>query len=149
MLPGVGIVVYRLLDSPFKSKYVYVAENITVSVRAGQAVRAGQRIAIMHPETPHMETGWASGRGPETPALARGHQCRCGDPGGWSTIEGRNFDHLLVVLGTPSGYLQPNVPNQRMPPGWPTWPSGASAAPIPCWLTPMWESWTPRYGREH
>jgi hypothetical protein len=123
--PGGGAVVYRLLNGPFAGKYVYDAENITVTVRVGQTVRAGQRIAILHYGSPFMETGWASGHGPETLAIARGHQCTCGDPGGWSSIEGRNFDQLLVFLHAPSGYLQPNPPRQSMPPGWPKLPSHA------------------------
>ncbi|MBV8943261.1 MAG: hypothetical protein JO240_16170 [Solirubrobacterales bacterium] len=130
--PGGGVVVYRLLAGPFAGKYVYVAEDITVRVKRGQIVRAGQRIATLHDQFPYMETGWASGKGPETLAIARGHQCRCGDPGGWSTIEGRNFDQLLVALGAPSGYLQPNPPRQRMPRRWPRWRrSRSSTASIP------------------
>jgi hypothetical protein len=124
--PGGGAVVYRLSSGPFAGKWVYDAENITVTVSAGQKVRTGQRIAILHDASPYLETGWASGRGPETLSIADGHQCTCGDPGGWSTIEGRNFDRLLVLLGAPSGYLQPNVPNQSMPRGWPKMPSKAS-----------------------
>jgi hypothetical protein len=127
--PGGGIVVYRLLAGPFAGKYVYVAERITVRVKRGQIVAAGQPIATLHNESPHMETGWASGKGAETLAIARGHQCRCGDPGGWSTIEGRNFDRLLVALGAPSGYLQPNPPRQRMPRGWPRWPRPRRGTP--------------------
>jgi CSLREA domain-containing protein len=118
--PGGGIVVYRLLDGPFAGKYVYVAEHITVTVRAGQLVRAGQPIATLHAGYPWSEFGWAAGRGPEALAMADGHRCSCSDPGGWSTIEGRNFNHLLVQLGAPPGYLQ-SVPNQSMPAGWPTW----------------------------
>jgi hypothetical protein len=141
--PGGGIVVYRLLAGPFAGKYVYVAENITVLVKRGQVVRAGQRIATLHDESPYMETGWASGKGAETLAMARGHKCRCGDPGGWSTVEGRNFNHLLVALGAPSGYLQPNPPRQRMPRGWPRWPrSRSSTARIPHSPTPMSEGST-------
>lgn len=124
------IVVYRLSDGPFAGKYVYVAENITVDVRQAQTVKAGQQIATAHDRSPHLETGWASGRGSETLAIADGHQCRCGDPGGWSTIEGRNFDAVLVALGAVSGYLQPGPPKQSMPPGWPRWPrpSGTTEA---------------------
>lgn len=118
--PGGGIVVYRLLEGPFAGKYVYVAEHITVSVKAGQLVRAGQQIATLHSGYPWSEFGWAAGPGPEAMAMADGHRCPCSDPGGWSTIEGRNFDHLLVALGAPSGYLQ-SVPNQSMPSGWPTY----------------------------
>ncbi len=117
---GGGVVVYRLSSGPFAGKYVYVSENITVSVRAGQTVRAGERIATLHDAYPNLETGWAAGKRDKTLADVDRHRCPCGDPGGWSTIEGRNFDHLLVVLGAPSGYLQPNLPKQTMPTGWPT-----------------------------
>jgi hypothetical protein len=116
--PG-AIVVYRLVDGAFAGKYVYVAENITVRVDAGQKVRAGQRIAIVHDGFPYMETGWASGTGVETLAIADGHQCSCEDPGGWSTVEGRNFSSLLVRLGAPAGRLQPDAPSQHMPHRWP------------------------------
>lgn len=120
--PGGGIVVYVLTDGPFAGKYVYVAENITAVVRAGQTVRAGQRIAILHPSQPDMETGWGSSRVGRPLALIRGDACPCGDPGGWSSIEGRNFNRVLVALGAPSGRMQPNPPAQAMPRGWPSWP---------------------------
>lgn len=128
--PVGGIVVYRLSDGPFAGKYVYVAENITVDVKEGQKVRVGQQIATARDWSPHIETGWASGTGSETLAIADGHQCRCGDPGGWSTIEGRSFDALLVALGAVSGYLQPDPPKQSMPAAWPSSPqaSGITAA---------------------
>jgi CSLREA domain-containing protein len=119
--PGGGIVVMRLLDGPFAGKYVYVAEHITVSVRAGQTVRAGQQIATLHAGYPWSEWGWAAGAGPEALAMADGHWCHtCPDVGDWSTIEGRTMNTLLVRLGAPSGLFQP-IPNQSMPPGWPTW----------------------------
>ena len=112
----------RLLDGPFAGKYVYVAEHITVTVRAGQTVSAGQQIATLHAGYPWSETGWAAGPGPEALAMADGHSCHtCPDVGDWSTIEGRNMNALLVRVGAPSGLFQP-IPNQSMPPGWPTWP---------------------------
>lgn len=120
--PGGGIVVMRLLDGPFAGKYVYVAEHITVSVRAGQTVSAGQRIATLYAGYPWSEWGWAAGPGPEAMAMADGHWCHtCPDVGDWSTVEGRNMNALLVRLGAPSGLFQP-IPYQSMPPGWPTWP---------------------------
>lgn len=125
--PGGGVVVYRLSQGPFAGKFVYVAENITVTVHAGQTVHPGDQIATLHDAYPNMEIGWASGNGPEALAIARGDQCSCGDPGGWSAIEGRNFNELLMVLGAPSGFLQPNPPNQSMPPGWPRVPRMAGA----------------------
>jgi hypothetical protein len=137
--PAGGFIVYRLADGPFAGKYVYAAENITVSGSAGQKVRTGQRIATVHDAYPYIETGWGSGKGPETLAIADRHQCTCSDPGGWSAIEGRNFDQLLVLLGAPSGYLQPNPPSQHMPCGWPRMPSRAGGASIPLSRAPMAE----------
>jgi hypothetical protein len=118
--PGGGIVVYRLLYGPFAGKYVYVAEHITVTVRAGQRISAGQQIATLYPGYPWSEFGWAAGPGPEAMGIADGHACPCGDPGGWSTIDGRDFNQLLVRVGAPSGLLQ-STPNQSMPRGWPSW----------------------------
>ena len=119
--PGGGIVVMRLLDGPFAGKYVYVAEHITVSVRAGQTVSAGQQIATLYAGYPWSEWGWAAGPGPEALAMADGHWCHtCADVGDWSTIEGRNMNALLMRLGAPSGLFQP-IPSQEMPRGWPTW----------------------------
>jgi hypothetical protein len=120
--PG-DMIVYRLLDGPFAGRYVYVVEHITIDVTAGQTVRAGQRIAVLHQGSPNLEVGWASGRGVETLAAARGHQCACTDPGGWSSIEGRNFNHLLVWLGAPSGYVTTRPSGQHMPAGWPRLPA--------------------------
>jgi len=119
--PGGGIVVYRLLDGPFAGKYVYVAEHIAVSVRAGQTVRAGQEIAALYAGYPWSEWGWAARPGPEALAMTDGHRCPCSDPGGWSTIDGRDMNQLLMDLGAPSGYLQANTPTQSMPRGWPRW----------------------------
>jgi hypothetical protein len=119
--PGGGIVVYRLLRGPFAGKYVYVAEHIAVRVRAGQVVSAGQQIATLYSGYPWSEWGWAAGPGPEALAMRDGHRCPCSDPGGWSTVDGRNMNHLLVQLGAPSGYVQPGVPDQAMPRGWPSW----------------------------
>jgi len=116
--PG-DIIVYRLLDGPFAGKFVYVVEHITIKVRAGQIVAPGQTVAILHQGSPNLELGWAAGRGAATLAAARGDQCACTDPGGWSSIEGRNFNALLVSLAAPSGYLTIVPAGQRMPPRWP------------------------------
>jgi hypothetical protein len=119
--PG-DMIVYHLLDGPFAGRYVYVVENITIDVKAGQTVSAGQRLAILHPASPNLEMGWASGHGAQTLAAADRHQCACSDPGGWSSVEGRNFDALLVWLGAPGGYLTTVPPGQHMPHGWPGLP---------------------------
>ena len=124
--PG-NMIVYRLLDGPFAGKYIYVCEHITISVKAGQTVRAGAMIATLHQGSPNLELGWATGKGAWTLAAARRHEYPGTDPGGWSSIEGRNFDDLLVWLGAPSGYLT-SVPNQRMPRGWPHLPARVTTA---------------------
>jgi hypothetical protein len=118
--PG-GWVAYRLRGGPFKGKYVYAVENITVRVKAGQIVRRGQTIATLHQGSPNLEIGWAAGHAAETLAVARHHQCACTDPGGWSSIEGRNFNMFLEWLGAPPGQLQ-QAPRQHMPRGWPRLP---------------------------
>jgi hypothetical protein len=109
------------LDGPFRGKYVYASENLTVTVRTGQIVSPGQQIAVLHDAYPNLEIGWAAGHGAETLSIARDDQCTCGDPGGWSAIEGRNFNNFLVWLGAPSGYVQ-QTPPQSMPRGWPRLP---------------------------
>ena len=141
--PDGGWLMYRLSAGPFAGKYVYVAENITVRVRPGQHIETGATIATLHLAYPHLETGWAAGRGDSTLAELDGHQCPCSDPGGWSSIEGRNFNQLLMVLGAPSGYLQPDPPDQRMPPGWPRLHPPTSAS-IPQSASPLSEGWTVR-----
>ena len=118
-------VMYRLLDGPFAGKYVYIVENITITVRTGQTVLAGQPIAILHDASPNLEIGWAAGRATYTLAAARGHQCACADPGSWSWIEGRNFNALLTWLGAPSGYITSIPAGQRMPRDWPALPNAA------------------------
>ena len=121
-------VMYRLLDGPFAGKYVYVVENVTVTVHTGQTVAAGQPIAILHDASPNLEIGWAAGRAAYTLAAARRHQCACSDPGGWSSIEGRNFNALLTWLGAPSGYITSIPAGQRMPDDWPALPQSRSGA---------------------
>ena len=120
--PG-DMIVYRLLDGPFAGKYVYVVEHITIGVKAGETVTAGERIATLHEGSPNLEMGWASGRATQTLAVARGHQGRGVDPGGWSSIEGRNFNSLLVWLGAPSGYVTTIPGGQQMPARWPALPA--------------------------
>jgi hypothetical protein len=142
---GGGVVVYRLTQGLFAGKYVYVAENITVSVKTAQTVRAGEKIATLHDAYPYVETGWAAGKGDKTLAGVDRHGCRrCSDIGDWSTIEGRNFDHLLVMLGAPSGDMQPKPPKQSMPTGWPSLGSLGTVAATPESQTPLHDGWTTR-----
>ncbi len=142
--PGRGWLLYQLSQGRFAGRYVYVAENITVHVKTGQTVTAGEKVATLHDAYPDMETGWASDIRDTTLANADGHLCPCGDAGGWSTIEGRNFNYLLRVVGAPSGYLQPRVPKQHMPPGWPKLRSRRPLGPAPKSGSPLREGSTAR-----
>jgi hypothetical protein len=130
------------MAGPFAGKYVYDAENITVNVIAGQMIRAGEQIATLRSASPYLETGWASGKGPETLAIARHQQYPSGDPGAWSTIEGRNFNHVLIRLGAPSGILQPKPPSQSMPAGWPKMATKSGTARAPRSSRPISEGST-------
>jgi hypothetical protein len=59
--PGGGFVVIKLDHPPDRHhRYVYLAENITPRVRAGQRVNAGQTIAHAHGSYPFLEYGWAA-----------------------------------------------------------------------------------------
>jgi hypothetical protein len=142
--PGDGWLLYQLSQGRFAGKYVYVAENITVGVKAGQTVSAGQQIATLHDAYPNMETGWASDIRDTTLANADGHLCPCGDAGGWSTIEGRNFNYLLRVVGARSGILQQSVPKEHMPLGWPKLRANRPLGATPKAGSLLREGWTAR-----
>ena len=67
--PTNGGVVYQLDDGPDQGKWLYVAEDVIPTVKAGDTVRAGQPIATFAPPggTGCIETGWASGPGSPSP----------------------------------------------------------------------------------
>ena len=87
--------------SPVHRYYVYAVEAIAVSVKAGQVVTAGQKVATLHDVSPNLEIGWAAGHGPETLAVKDGHQCACTDPaaGRRSRTKLRQFPRLAWRAG--------------------------------------------------
>jgi len=100
-----GGVVYELTDGPDQHKYVYVTEDVTPTVKAGQTVRAGQPIATFASAGASgcIETGWSSGPGPSPIALQDGG---FGDGSGcaaWRTAAGDNMSDLIHALGGPYG----------------------------------------------
>lgn len=115
---GGGCVVYTLADGPFAGKHVYVAENVTCKVKAGDKVTPGQVICSM---AGGIETGWASGNGDQALAASLGQQAP-GDPGSWESKSGESFNHLLEKLGVTSGTKNSGgkgTSGQPMPPGFP------------------------------
>lgn len=129
--PG-GFVSYRLLDGPAAGRIVYVAEDITPTVREGQQVSAGQQIATFHATGTGLETGWASGQGTSTlSALGSAGGIQAGGP--FPTKVGINFDQLLVSLGVkPSPGI--NSSGSGANPGLPSWtgnvPGVAGTTPV-------------------
>jgi len=100
-----GGVVYRLQDGEYRGRYVYVTEDIVPTVKAGDVVTAGQQIGTFAPPGGQgcIETGWASGPGPNPEAAVLGQQATSGDAGANRTYCGQQFSNLLRSLGAPGG----------------------------------------------
>ncbi len=97
-------VVYLLADGPDQGRFVYVAEGIIPTVRAGEAISPGQPVATF---TGCIEIGWGTGTGDQPMAAALGEQCSDGDPGCHSTWCGWNMSQLIAAAGGPAGVVQP------------------------------------------
>jgi hypothetical protein len=104
--PTNGGVVYQLDNGPDQGKYVYVAEDVIPTVKAGDTVRAGQQIATFAPPdgTGCIEIGWAAGPGSPSPiALQDGGFQDGGGCAAWRTAAGDNMSDLIHSLGGPLG----------------------------------------------
>jgi Phage tail lysozyme len=86
---------YELQDGPQKGKVVYVAEQITPTVKAGQTVSAGQQIGVYAPTGTGIETGYGT-KGWQTQAQASGNT---GDSTHGNSPAGIQFQRLLESLG--------------------------------------------------
>lgn len=94
----------RLTGGPLAGRQIYVAENITPTVRPGQKVTASTQIGQM---TGPIETGFAAAGQPgtlgETAAAAAGQQDPGHDPGGRPSAFGAAYSKILHALGAPAG----------------------------------------------
>lgn len=90
---GQPYVYYQLLDGPQKGKVVYVAEQISPTVRPGQTVRAGQPIGTYASSGTGIETGFGT---PSGSTLARSTS---GYSEGQQTPAGQQFRRFLGQLG--------------------------------------------------
>jgi murein DD-endopeptidase MepM/ murein hydrolase activator NlpD len=108
---------YTLLDGIYAGKHIYVAEDITLQVKTGDKVTAGQTIATFLNSSTGIETGWATGSSAGALASSLNQQAP-GDPGAWTSAAGASFNRLLIALGAKSGVIQ-GAPHGTMPAGYP------------------------------
>lgn len=119
--PGGGWITYRLTNGPDAGLMVYVAEDVTPTVQAGQHVTSSTVVGTMFDGGDGIETGWAQPTGlsaesqlPEAGGIGGG--------GPFPTDVGLNFDELLESVGVPAapnrddtayGVLPANYPAPR------------------------------------
>jgi len=98
--PGGGWITYQLTNGPAKGLVVYVAEDVTPTVRTGQHVTSATEIAKMYNGSAGIETGWAT----SDSSTAESQMPAAGGISGqgpFPTAVGMNFENLLVTLGVP------------------------------------------------
>ena len=116
--PGGGWITYQLTDGPGAGLVVYVAEDVTPSVQAGQHVSPSTVIGNMFAGHEGIETGWAqqSGLSAESQLPEAGG---IGGLGPFPTGVGANFDELLQSLGVPAAPNRAQSPFGILPAGYP------------------------------
>ena len=99
--PGGGWITYQLTDGPDAGLMVYLAEDVTPTVYAGEHVSASTVIGNMFNGSDGIETGWAQPSGlsaesqlPQAGGISGG--------GPFPTMVGLNFEELLQSLGVPA-----------------------------------------------
>jgi hypothetical protein len=99
--PGGGWITYRLTDGPDSGLTVYLAEDVTPTVQAGQTVTSSTVIANMFSGGDGIETGWATSAGSTAEPQPPGAVGSNGD-GLLPTIVALNFAAVLEGLGVPA-----------------------------------------------
>jgi murein DD-endopeptidase MepM/ murein hydrolase activator NlpD len=99
--PGGGWITYQLTDGPAVGEVVYVAEDVSPAVQAGQEVTPHTVIGHMFNGSDGIETGWAmlDSASSESELPEAGG---IGGAGPFPTAIGMNFDYLLRALGVPA-----------------------------------------------
>jgi hypothetical protein len=117
--PGGGWITYRLTDGPDAGLMVYLAEDVTPTVQAGQQVTPSTVIANMFNGGDGIETGWAQPTG----VSAESELPEAGGIGGggpFPTRVGLNFDELLQLLGVPAAPNAGQTAYGLLPANYPT-----------------------------
>jgi len=116
--PGGGWITYRLTDGPAAGLMVYLAEDVTPAVHAGQHVSSATVIASMSDAGDGIETGWAmpDGASAESQLPVAG-----GISGGgpFPTRIGLSFEELLQSLGVPAASNRTQAPFGLLPANYP------------------------------
>jgi hypothetical protein len=99
--PGGGWITYRLTDGPDTGLTVYLAEDVTPAVQAGQKVTSSTVIANMFNGGDGIQTGWAASAGSTAESRPPGAGASNG-AGPLPTIAGLNFEAVLEGLGVPA-----------------------------------------------
>jgi hypothetical protein len=116
--PGGGWITYRLTDGPAAGLVVYVAEDITPAVVAGQRVSPSTVLGTMFEGGDGIETGWAqlTGLSAESELAEAGG---IGGNGPFPTRIGVNFEQLLQSLGVPAAPNRTQPASGLLPAGYP------------------------------
>lgn len=116
--PGGGWITYRLTNGPESGLMVYVAEDVTPTVRVGQHVSSSTVIANMFAGGDGIETGWAQPDGSSAESqLPVAGSISGGGP--FPTAIGLNFEELLQSLGVPVGNNRAQPAYGLLPAGYP------------------------------
>jgi hypothetical protein len=117
--PGGGWITYRLTDGPDAGLTVYLAEDVTPTVQAGQHVTSSTVIGNMFNGGDGIETGWAqpTGLSAESQLPVAGG---IGGGGPFPTMVGLNFEELLQLLGVPAASNRADTAYGLLPANYPT-----------------------------
>ena len=116
--PGGGWITYQLTNGPDKGLVVYLAEDVTPTVQAGQTVTSSTVIANMFNGGAGIETGWATSDG----STAESQMPEAGGINGngpFPTVVGLSFETLLEGLGVSAGPNASEPGSGLLPPGYP------------------------------
>jgi len=118
--PGGGWITYQLTSGPDAGKLVFLAEDVTPQVQAGQHVTSSTVIATMFNGGDGIETGWAQPTG----FTAESQSPEAGGIDGngpFPTMIGMNFEQMLHSLGVPAGNNASQAAAGTLPAGYPSW----------------------------
>ena len=116
--PGGGWITYKLTDGPDAGLTVYLAEDVSPTVQAGQHVSSSTVIANMFAGSDGIEIGWAqqSGLSAESQVPEAGG---VGGNGPFPTRIGLNFEELLQSVGVPAAPNRTQSPYGLLPASYP------------------------------